>query len=183
MISQADMAGFIVDSLLVVGTSLVLMRYWSAAGCVLLGNFIVLHIFVYFVLTQLSFWQIFYIDYHLYLLMFGLLVCLAIGFVSSGHALVKLFLGAEMLLHGMMIVFGVMYSKGKVSQGAFTVIYDSYPYARILLASFQITGLVTHVDRNNRGGRNVDTSWGSSIRHNFDNWFWRATSLPRVKRS
>lgn len=182
MIDQAHLAGFIVDSLLIVATALVLIKYWSKAGLVLLGNFVALHIFVYFVLTQLSFWQIFYVDYHLYLALFGLVVFFALNAVSNGYALLKIFIIIEVALHLAMIITGVMYSKGSLDKALFTVIYDSYPYARILLASFQIVGLVTNVDRANRRGRDVYNSRRPSVRNIIDNFFWRRTGLLRVER-
>jgi hypothetical protein len=159
------------------------MRYQSAAGYVLLFNFLLIHILVYFVLTQLSFWQIFFIDYHLYLALIGLMVLSVLFLITKDYQVLKFFLGLEFSLHVVMIVTGVLYIKNIFPKEEFLFVHGCYPYARILIASFQITGLVANVDTDNRRGRNVRSNWRSNLRHIVNNIIRRSTSLLRVKRS
>lgn len=176
-------AEFVVDSLLIVITLAVLMHKFSYAGLVLLFNFTVLHVFVYFVLTQLSFWEIFYFDYHLYLAIFGLFVLALIFCVSRDHKVLKFFVSLEALLHVAMIGFGRQYSAGTLSEEAFTVIYDSYSSARILIASFQIIGLIANVDSDHRRDSNVRSSRHPERSHIANRISRRFTSLFRVERA
>lgn len=163
---------FIVDSLIIVITCGVLMRRFSYAGVVLLAHFILLHILVYFVLMQFSFWQIFIVDFHLYLAMIGLIVLLSIRLVSSGHNVLRLFVALEIVLHGILLVFE-----------SIDWIYNNYSNARILLVSFQIIGLVTNVDTDNWRDGSVHNNRRSDLRDSADHSFWCSTSVSRVERS
>lgn len=171
IVAPEYLAEFIVDSLIIVVTCGVLMYRFSYAGLVLLAHFILLHTLVYFVLMQFSFWQIFIVDFHLYLAVIGLIVLVALWLVSKSHDVLKLFVALEVVLHFILLFFE-----------SIDWIYNNYANARILLVSFQILGLVTNVDTGDRGGWSLYNRWRSNLRHAVDSIIRRSTSLLRVER-
>ena len=172
IVAPEYLAEFIVDSFLIVVTCGVLMYRFSYAGLVLLAHFILLHTLVYFVLMQFSFWHIFIVDFHLYLAFIGLIVLVVLKLVSKSHNVLKLFVALEVALHFILLFFE-----------SIDWIYDNYANARILLVSFQIIGLVTNVDTDNRGSWSLYNRWCSNLRNIIDHIIRRSPSISRVKRS
>jgi hypothetical protein len=166
IVASEYFAEFIIDSLLIVVTCGILMRRFSYAGLVLLANYILLHILVYFVLMQFSFWEIFIVDFHLYLAMLGLIVFSALCLVSKSHNVLKFFIALEIALHLILLFWESV-----------DWIYNNYTNARILLVSFQIIGLVTNVDGDNRGGRSIYSRWRAISNYIIDHRSKRITSI------
>lgn len=171
IVSPEHLAPFIVDSLLIVITCVVLLKRFSYAGLVLLASFILLHISIYFVLTHLSIWKIFIVDYHLYLAMYGLAVFGLLLLVSKNHYLLKLFIVLEVALHLVLVFFESV-----------DWVYDNYSSTRMLIASFQIIGLVNNADRDDRRIRSLYTRWRSIHRSVVDYCIQCFTRILRVKR-
>jgi hypothetical protein len=163
--------------------ALVLSVYRTRAALFVLVNYMFILVTVYGVLTYLTFSYKYNVDYHLAMSLYTLMFLALVIVTVKKHGLLKFSLALNLLLHGVMVLKEPMQQMSIISPSAYTVIYNSYPGARILIVSLQIMGLVIHGDRTHRRSDDINNRIRSSVRRMFDGLRVHSFSLLRVKRS
>lgn len=179
MIDPAHLGGFIIDSIFVlIAIAIYYVSRNSVALCALVVYLTVL-IFAYGGLELVNYNSIFNVDYHF--LMAGLVLAFLIFTVRKpSYWVLKLALCLNFLIHAVMIVKEPAQQMYLISSNAYTVIYNSYENARIIVVSLQLMGLINGI----KYGGNNDTNnrLRSRIWRTFNDLRVHTIRLLRVKR-
>jgi hypothetical protein len=123
----------------------------------------------------------FNVDYHLVMagLVSAFFVCILV--CSKGYGLLLCAIGLNVLLHAVMIIKEPAQQMHLISPKGYTVIYDSYENARILVVSLQLLGLTL----GGKYGRysDINSRFRSDIRRAFNDFRVHSIRLLRAKRS
>lgn len=174
-------SGLIVDCIFVLLFFVAHTKLKNSASKSVLFFCVFIPVFAYCYLFAVEYMYKFNVDYNL--IMAGLVSAFFIHvlIVSRGHGLLLCAIGLNVLLHAVMIIKEPAQQMHLISPKGYTVIYDSYENARILIVSLQLLGLTL----GGKYGRysDINNRFRSDISRAFDDFRVHSIRLLRAKRS
>lgn len=138
---MAHLNGLVVDLIFIVMAFYCFRKNRSMASLVALFFFFLTTFCAHAGLAFVKYHYAFNVDFHLLMAIFMMAFFVVLMKMTVGYGLLKLAVGLNVLLHAVMILKEPAQQMYLISPKLYTVLYDSYPNARIVIVSLQILGL------------------------------------------
>jgi hypothetical protein len=136
----------IVDGVVCLLTALLALLFTSRASVSLLIYHSLIFIIVYLFWINLSGWEWFLESFHIWLVLFSVVLLLFLIAFVNGFYVLKLATSFIIFVHIVSILNIFLYDNRYITSKGYRVIYESYPILRLGFVSMQIIGLLIYDD-------------------------------------
>lgn len=176
----AHVNGLVVDTIFAAIVAIIYLIKCDRALLVALGFYLLVLFVAHFGLAFFEYSHQLNVAYHALMIALILIVSAYFIKVKSGYGLFLCALGLNFLLHAAMVLKEPAQQMYLISPSTYTVIYNSYENARIIVVSLQLMGLIL----GGKYGRDNDINnrLRSRIRRAINDFRVHSLRLLRVKR-